>query len=426
MKIATFYCDITPPIGHPLCAGWYPPAASIGHPLSAWGVVIRDACGKTAVLCALDWAELSNREHYAWRAALAETAGTVPEHVAVQCTHAHDTPWPDGEAQRLLDEQGHPEVIMQHAWCEGVRRNVAESCRQAMNNMQDCTHISVGQALVDKIASNRRIMGEDGKVKGVRWTKCRDKAIRNAPEGVIDPNLKTITFWNQSARLCALHYYAVHPTSLDGVGEVTPEFVGLARDRCIKEDGFPHIYFTGCGGNITAGKYNDGVADNRELFTQRIIAAIRESEENASTAPLAAMDIKTCPIHLPPREDLNEENLLAQIADPNGDPKKKSKAALMLTYLRRKDLPITVMAVELNNDIAILNLPGEAFVEYQLYAQEIAGDTFVATASYGDLGTGYITMEKSFEEGGYEPIDAFVSPTSEPIMKDAIRTVLEK
>jgi hypothetical protein len=48
----------------------------------------------------------------------------------------------------------------------------------------------------------------------------------------------------------------------------------------------------------------------------------------------------------------------------------------------------------------------------------------VAVASYGDLGTGYITMEKSFAEGGYEPSDSFVSGKSEAILRDAIRKVL--
>jgi hypothetical protein len=49
----------------------------------------------------------------------------------------------------------------------------------------------------------------------------------------------------------------------------------------------------------------------------------------------------------------------------------------------------------------------------------------VAVAGYGDLGTGYITLASSFEEGGYEPKDAFVSRASEPILREAISRVLQ-
>jgi hypothetical protein len=64
-------------------------------------------------------------------------------------------------------------------------------------------------------------------------------------------------------------------------------------------------------------------------------------------------------------------------------------------------------------------------MEYQIHAQENRPDAFIAVAGYGDLGTGYITMEKSFEEGGYEPVDAFVSGKSEAIMRAAIVKVTQ-
>jgi hypothetical protein len=78
----------------------------------------------------------------------------------------------------------------------------------------------------------------------------------------------------------------------------------------------------------------------------------------------------------------------------------------------------------LNDRVAIVNLPGETFIEYQLHAQEARADAFVAVAGYGDLGTGYITLEGSSEEGGYEPVDAFVSEKSEKIMRAAIDKVV--
>ena len=425
IQASTFQSDITPPIGHPLCAGWYPPAKAIEDPLSALGLILVPDGEAPVVLCALDWAELSNGDYDRWRRDLADAVGTEADRVAVHCIHAHDTPWPDRDAQDLLDSHGCTDVIMSGDWAEKVRQRAAEEAGTAMEKLQPCSAITIGQARVDKIASNRRVMGEDGKVWAVRWTKTRDPEVRAAPEGVIDPMLKSIGLWNDDTAIAVLHYYAVHPTSMDGTGVVTPEFVGLARNRRTQDHAVPHIYFTGCGGNVTAGKYNDGIADNRELFTTRIHDAMKASEGEWQRQPLTDLRWVIEPVHLPPREDLDEENLLAALAESAKSAKVHSKAAIMLTYLRRREIPIPITCLHLNGQVAILNLPGEIFIEYQLYAQEVRADAFVAVAGYGDLGTGYITMEKSFEEGGYEPVDAFVSGKSEKTMRTAIEKVLQ-
>jgi len=426
IQLTTFQSDITPPLGFPLCAGWYPPAKAVEDPLAALGVILVEEGQAPIVLCALDWAELSNGDYDRWRQELAAAVGTEADRVAVHCIHAHDTPWPDRDAQDILDEHGCPDVIMSGDWAEKVRGQAAAAAAAAMADLVPCTDIAVGAAKVDRIASNRRVMGADGKVAAVRWTKCADPEVRAAPEGVIDPMLKTIGFYHGETTLAILHYYAVHPTSMDGTGVVTPEFVGLARNRRRQESGIPHIYFTGCGGNITAGKYNDGVDDNRQLFSERIHAAMVEAEEAAQRQPLERLDWTVEPTCLPAREDLTEETLLAEIRDAGGDRAKvHSKAALMLTYLRRQNRPIPVTCLHLNEQTAIVHLPGETFIEYQLHAQAARPDAFVAVAGYGDLGTGYITLASSFAEGGYEPKDAFVSGGAEQILRDAITRVLD-
>ena len=102
----------------------------------------------------------------------------------------------------------------------------------------------------------------------------------------------------------------------------------------------------------------------------------------------------------------------------------KSKAALMLTYKRRWETPIPITCLQLNGEVGILHLPGETFIEYQLFAQGLWPEAFVAVAGYGDLGPGYITLARSFAEGGYEPTDSFVSGEAEQIMRDAIERVM--
>jgi hypothetical protein len=424
MQLTTFRADVTPPIGHPLCAGWMPPAVGMADPLHALGLVLFGE-GAPVVLVALDWCEISNRSHIQWRERIAAAVGTKPDRVAVQCVHPHCTPWPDEEAQRLVSEQSGILPIMDPKWCGETIGRVAAAARIATMNPQTVTHIEFGRAKVEKVASNRRILGPDGKVKAVRWTKTLDPAVRAEPEGLIDPWLKTISFWNGGKKLAVLHYYAVHPTSYDNDSTITPDFTGLARERRSQEDGgVPHIYFTECAGNITAGKYNDGAKENRPVLTDRIYRALVESEQKTERVSLRQWSWRTKPVQLPPLEP-SEAKLSAILRDPARSSKDRCRAAMQISYLRRSSEPIPFMRLSFDDRVHILHLPGEPFMEYQIFAQQQRPDGFVAVAGYGDCGPGYVCMEKSFTEGGYEPTDSFVAPQSEAVVKAAIAELMQ-
>lgn len=414
-RIAIVRVDVTPPVGSPLSAAWYGTALGIADPLSALGLILLTE--QPIVLLALDWCEMSNRTHLLWRERLAAAAGTTPDRVTVHCTHAHCTPWPDEEAEAIVA----PDHIMDVAWQANALDRVAAAVKAA--KPVPFTHIGLGRAQVEKVASNRRILGPDGKIKAVRWTKTRDPAVRAEPEGLIDPWLKTISFWNNSEKLVALHYYAVHPTSYDYDQTITCEFTGIARDRLSREDGVPHIYFTECAGNITAGKYNDGAKDNRPILTDRMYRAMVESEVKVEKFAPRKFEWRTRHVHLPPREDI-DSSLLAIATDRERSLRDRSRAALMTAYLRRAHVPIAFTSLLIDDRVCSVHLPGESFMEYQKFAQAQRPDAFVVVPSYGDCGPGYICMEKSFTEGGYEPTDSFCSPKCEPIMKNAIADLL--
>lgn len=426
LSVSVFQEVITPPLGYPLCAGWYPSASAIEHDLLAEGIIVQAGAAPPVVICVLDWAELSNREHDRWRQALARAAGTSPDRVSVHCVHCHDTPWLDRDAQALLDEAGYPGVIMDVDWSERVRERVAASARQARSHPAEVTEVRAGRARITGLASNRRILGSDGKSKGVRWTRCRDESLRNEPEGVIDPDLKTISFWSGAVKIAALHFYAVHPTSYDGTGMVNADFVGLARNRLAREEGVPHLYLTECAGNITAGKYNEGDEASRVLFADKLYQAMITAEAQASPVPLESVLWRTVRVRLRAKMGERDETLWERLRDPAISDRVRSRTALELAYrnLDREGRCVAVSALHLGEKLVILHLPGEAFIEYQLEAQRLRPDAQVVAPAYGDCGPGYIPLKASYAEGGYEPDDAFCSPASEVVMRGAIRTVL--
>ena len=423
-RLATFRVDVTPPVGHPLCAGWYGTAVGVSDRIHAQGVVLlgRD---RPVVLCAMDWCEISNRSHIALRKKLAAAAGTTAERVAVQSLHAHCTPWPDEEAQQLVSGLSGVVPVMDPTWIAQTFDRIAAAVKSAAAQATPVTHLGLGQAMVNQVASNRRILGPNGRIKAIRWTKTTDPAVRAEPEGLIDPWLKTISFWNGDRKLAALHYYAVHDTSYDRDRMVTPDFLGLARDRRMAEDGdVPHVFFNGCAGNITAGKYNDGAKANRPMLAERVYRAMIEAERQIQRVPVRGFCWRTQFVHLPPREDMNEAALLAELRNPAKSGSDRTRAAIKIAYLRRANEPIPFTCLEFGDRVCVLHLPGESFIEYQLFAQSQRPKTFVAVASYGDCGPGYICMAKSRAEGGYEPTDSFCSPKCEAIMKEATAALL--
>src|SRR5262249_22245390 len=154
---------------------------------------------------------------------------------------------------------------------EQAVRRVARAARAALKAPKRVTHLGVGQAKAEKVASNRRYLRPDGRPAFGRTSATRDPAVRAQPEGLIDPWLKTLSLSDGDRPVLAVHCYAVHPMSYYGRGEVSPDFVGMARRRRqLDLPDVPQIYASGCSGNVVAGKYNDGAPANRPVLADRI------------------------------------------------------------------------------------------------------------------------------------------------------------
>ena len=425
LRLATFRADVTPPIGAPLCGGLVKPVVGVSEPLLALGVVILSD-DRPVVLCAVDWCEIRAGDHVHWREVLAQAAGTTPERVAVQSLHQHNAPIADSASHQLLSGFHSPPSVVDIAWAERALQGVAQNIAAALKTAEPVTHLAHGEAAVAQVASNRRIMGTDGKVAKMRLSSTKDAALRELPEGLVDPMLKTISFWNGEKKLAALHYYATHPMSYYGDGMVTYDFVGTARERRTQEDGVPHVYFTGCGGNIAAGKYNDASKGARVRLGENVHAAMVASEQDMKRLPLTKIEWRASPVVLKSNPEFPEERMLKVCENATTAASTRIGAAFRVGFIRQSaaDVPIQFTSLHLGDDVCLLHLPGETFIEYQLLAQQQRPGAFVATASYGDGAPGYIPLEKSFAEGGYEPTQAFAAPDSEKVMRETIAELL--
>lgn len=425
LQIAPFRFDVTPPMGHSCCGGWIKPIEAVDDPLEAIGFVLLGA-GAPIVICAVDWTGILNQAHLAWRTALAEAAGTTPDRVAVHCVHQHNAPMACLDAEALVAAQGDLPHIVDvpyfHQCLDRGRKAVGEAIPKA----QQVTHVGHGQGRVLEVASNRRVYtDESGRILGMRGSACTDPKLRDLPEGLIDPFLKTVAFFSGEQKIVSCHYYATHPMSYYGDGRATSDFAGLARkQRQQEEPATTHVYFTGCAGNISAGKYNDGTKAMRPILTQRIYDGIVASEQNLTREPVETAEWRTKEILPSVRKTLNADQLTAAIHNKQNAVVARNRPAYELAWLRRVENRIPLLLSSLRiNDISLLHLPAECFIEYQLKAQELNPGRFVATAAYGDGGPWYIPTKDAYPNGGYEVSVAFCEPDVDDELSAGIRVL---
>lgn len=428
VRIAIFDVDATPPLGSDMA---YDPVKRLDElTLRCRGIVLLGG-EKPIVLCAVDWIGIANEGHDAFRDALANAAGTDRQHVAVHTLHQHDAPGCDFTAERVISELG-----LEHygrfagAFHREVIQRASEAIQRNLPNAQPVTHYGIGKAEVREVASNRRILGDDGKVRATRYTATRDPALRAEPEGVIDPEVTLLSFWNEDTPLAVLSYYACHPQSYYRLGIPSPDFPGIAR--FLRGQGVPtalHVHFNGAGGNIGAGKYNDGSPENRMVLATKLADGMRRAFTDTQKIAVTGDDIgwEVVPVALPVAPHLVEEQL---IADLKSEPARGyiAKADQLAWVLRRKaghEIDIACLRV---GSARVVHMPGELFVEYQLAAKKLRPDLHVSMAAYGEYGPGYIGTTIAYSQGGYETSEraSNVAPEVEPILMGALEKLLGK
>lgn len=172
--------------------------------------------------------------------------------------HQHDAPGCDFTAEKIVQElklegygrynSGYQRAVVQHA---------AEAIRASLPKAQPVTHWG-GPGGGEGSGQPAPNQGPQRSDPGHAHLVVKDLAIRAEPEGLIDPHLTMLTFWNVDAPVAVITSYACHPQSYYRTGVPSPDFPGIAR---FMRQGVPvalHVHFNGAGGNITAGKYNDG------------------------------------------------------------------------------------------------------------------------------------------------------------------------
>lgn len=422
LRVATFTCDATPPIGEPLI--WATPLQQVVTPLLAKGIVLEDGTNRF-VLCAFDWCLIGNESDVNFRQALATAVGITISRVSVHSIHQHAAPYADEGAHRLLDGAPQPPMHLSSNYLAQLRARLASAASAAVNQLEVFDRIGTGEAKVERVASARRVRDRNGKLL-IRYSTAKDKTLVDAPEGDIDPMLKTITLSHGEKPLVRLHFYATHPQTFCCDGRASADFIGEAREELEKTERVPQIYFTGCAGDVTVGKYNDGSAEAYAGLKQRFSAGLKQSVAMTKFSAVKSLAWRTDSVNLSLRAE--KEKVVAESQAWLYDTKQIDtlrvfKGAMRLAYVERADRPIEVSVLQLGG-VWIVSLPGEPMLAFQRFTQGLRPKEFVAVAGYADCGPSYVCTEQALGEGGYEPAASNVGQGTEPLLQQAIQRLM--
>jgi hypothetical protein len=417
-KLATFKVDCTPPAGTVVGLNFSGGAEFIRDPLYLHGYIFSDTGGRY-LIASMDYCALLHSAYEQLQTALAEGAGTAVEHTVIHCIHQHDAPLIDFEAAKYINPQAH----LLFAWYRGI----IDKCRHAAasENFVEITETGFNEHRIHGYASNRRMPDKDGRIQ-VRLSRCAEQALRDLPAGTIDPMLRTCAFKDCYGGIAAtLSFYATHPQVANSGNKFSADAPGEAV-RLLEHE-IPdaiHGFFTGAGGNITAGKYTsaDDLEGNILKFGKKLADGISSNIKGMQWEPAGDLAWRKASFPFPAVPA--DRNKLGEMLQK--DPASAASAAALLGADDFNPSPEYVINMLQTGNVRLLFLPGEPFVEYQLFIQSLIPDEFVAVAANCRDDFLYLPLAASFNEtGGYETgYFCRTTPEFEPRFKSAVTGLL--
>jgi neutral ceramidase len=431
--------DITPPAGFRM-AGYFNERLSTGthDPLLAKALVIGDGKTRAAVVCC-DLIGIGPDVAAKARRLVSEETKFPGEHVMVTATHAHTGPMYWGALRshlraRAIEKNGSdPHEPIDYS--DFLARKVADAVSAAALDSK-AAKLSAGVTEQTGLSFNRRFHMKDGKVQ-TNPGKLNPNIVRVA--GPIDPDVGVLLFRSDEGGtpLVSLTVFALHLDTVGGT-EYAADYPYYLAKRLKREhgDGFVSLFGNGtCGdinhvdvthdrpqkghgeaeriGNTLAGTVIDGlpklravedvqlavasqtvIADTPQYSTERVEQAKRDMAKIGTRETPFLEQVETCRI-------LN-------IAERGGK------------------LPLEVQAIRIADDVAIVGLPGEVFVELGLEIKRASPFATTLVIELANDDPAYIPTKKAFAEGSYETVNSCVTPGAGEALVEAATKLLEE
>jgi neutral ceramidase len=425
---------ITPLVGTPIGGGYaLRPSNGKLDDLYAKAIVVEQD-GAKAAFVGLDVCYTIRPVITAARKLIAEQTCIAPDRVMISATHTHSGPVQT--RCNLMDVITGANKPISKEYTAKLPSLIAQAVAEADAKLTPA-RASAMMAREENVSFNRRYWMKDGTVG---WMTGRSPDMVR-PAGPIDPDVGVCHFegTGEKGRPLATYFnFAMHPTVVGG-SKFSADYCGAVGRHLsdFKGPGMVTLFANGCCGNLNQINpkwpgQGHGLPEAERIGTVLAAAALRDwhkLQKLDTHAPQARSTLVT----LPRRQVTEQEITKARtVVDKIGKAKQTiptmANAVCIMESAEKQNVPLEaeVQVIAFSNDLAIVALPGEIFVELGLALKKASPfqHTFIAELAHGSIG--YVPNKSAYLEGNYEVVSARCAAGGGEMLIDAALKLLEE
>ncbi len=427
--------DITPPVPYRM-SGYFSERLSTGvhDALKAKAIVLSQGdCQAALVFC--DIIGISPGLAKQARRLAEEKTGIPAANIAIAATHSHTGPLYFG----ALRERFHRKAVAEHGNdpCEKTDypaelvKKLAGVIADAKSAAAPVT-LAAGVAEQKGLAFNRRFHMKSGPVRFNPGVLNPD-IVR--PAGPIDPDVGILLVRSAAGDrpMASLTVFALH---LDTTGGTlySADYPYYLAEALHKEFGEKFVSMFGAGtcGDINHIDVTQRKRNKPNEIGETLAATVKaEVPKLKKVTPSLAVrrEIVDAPLQKYSKEEIAQAKAgMEKVASGKVPFLERVKAYKIMALQSRggETIPIEVQVFRLGNEVAIVTLPGEVFVDLGLEIKRASPFANTIVIELANDAPGYLPTRKAFLEGSYETVNSRIAPGGGELMTAAAIRLLKQ
>jgi hypothetical protein len=430
--------DITPPAPWRMSGYFYERVSTgVKDPLQAKAIVLKQG-DVTAALVFCDLVGVPRTVSGRVRRSVHEATGIPVDNVVVAATHTHTGPLYYGPLRELFHqravERSDSDPNESIDYTAKLVEQITSAVVKAKSELRP-VEIAAGVAREDRLAFNRRFHMRDGSVR-FNPGQLNPDIVR--PAGPIDPDVGLLALKEPGADepFAAVIAYALHLDTTSGT-EYSADYPRFLEEALRAKFGRNFVALFGAG---TCGDVNHIDVHTKEvrraeqiggLLAETVGGAIADSTLESIAEPRLAVRtaIVEAPLQAYSAGEVDEARKNLEIVGQRKLPfldEVKAYSIVAVQAYGASTLPLEVQAFRISDEVTIVTLPTEIFVELGLAIKAASPFKTTIVIELANDSLGYIPTKKAFAEGSYETVNSRVQPGVGEMLVDAAVKLLKE
>ena len=428
--------DITPPIPYRM-SGYFSERLSTGtsNPLCAKAIVLGQGKERAAlVFC--DIIGLSLDVSLRVRRQVAKQSGIPAANILLAATHSHTGPLYFGALRKHLHNMAvakeGSDPYEKADYSSELAAKIVKVITQADAEAKPI-RLKAGVAEQKGLSFNRRFHMKNGTVRFNPGVLNPD-IVR--PAGPIDPGVGIVFFndaGNNSAA-AALVNFTLHLDTVGGTKYAAdyPYYLEQAL-REIYGDKFVLLFGTGTCGDINHIDVTKKERLKTDYIGNKLAQTVKAKSDSLETVTELALAMRSEIVQVPlqrygPEKVAWARESIKKVGTRELSFLEQVEAYKILALEMRSSgtIGLEVQVFRLSNDVAVVGLPGEVFVDLGLAIKRASPFATTLVIELCQDAPGYIPTKKAFAEGSYETVNSRIAPGGGEMMVDAAVRLLKE